>query len=742
MNKLMCFLCFVPISAIVAAAEPTPKLALCASGDKRAGEIVELVGVPLSRDDKVVLLDRAEIAKVLAEQKLAFTGMLSTDDALKAGQLLHCDVFAELNCRMGSPNEPGSISIVMCDALTGVRLCDQAVSSNVKSDEQVVRVQRVLEDGLDKWRSCASGAPMRTVSLIGVRGLDLAPATARIPNLIGMMLERELLRSPGVTVLERKRLALVNSERSLTDIARDRLLASAIRLDIDVLRFKNDTNVEARVSLSDIAGKSLGVVRQTGSAGDIAAMIDALTAGILAQLKVAPVQFSATACRDEAARLLADKRLYESRGQKAEAAIAEEAARALAESAMQQDPGDLQAQQFVSTFNRRRAEAASDPSEMLDILEQDLRLCEKWPAIYAAPLVGVDSPFDTRVSVHWFNQLLIELLKKSDAMYGGKNEKQPRIVKLRERYGAWIREMGKAHWENICYFNVLEHGSHNVSEALRDSRELMTFMPPGLNIAYVNCEHHDCGEHLFYPIDSYSREDRRLLFDLYQKWGCLGETYYRVEKIVYDPARKRLFINAVFRRTSTGWLFALDLGSGQIQRVCKVHNFMKQLRPAGPERYFVRIHSNSSNGPDGPQYWGYGIWFSIVFQGTPVDAMENHMDPLVGSLHKDLLNWTGGKPHFNGSGHVVPSSTDALDLLDSQHLVASDGATWQLIERSDAGGRYQVLPQLENLTPFRVQVVDGDIWGCTAEGLWRVRADGFVAEADVSAPAQRRVSPK
>ena len=75
-------LAFTVSSAPVRAADAVPRLALVASGHGDAGKIAALMEVALSRSRALVLLERAETDRILAEHKLQLDGLLSAEDAL------------------------------------------------------------------------------------------------------------------------------------------------------------------------------------------------------------------------------------------------------------------------------------------------------------------------------------------------------------------------------------------------------------------------------------------------------------------------------------------------------------------------------------------------------------------------------------------------------------------------------------------------------------------------------------
>ena len=123
--------------AVAAYAAP-PRVALVASGGEKAEAMVALMEVEWSKRDDVVLLDRKHVKKVLTEQGLTLDGVFATGATLKAGRLLSCDLFAILHHATPQDHGEAVASLVVFDALTGMRYCDSAfpATSNIAKTAQ------------------------------------------------------------------------------------------------------------------------------------------------------------------------------------------------------------------------------------------------------------------------------------------------------------------------------------------------------------------------------------------------------------------------------------------------------------------------------------------------------------------------------------------------------------------------------------------------------------------------------
>ncbi|MHC4169562.1 MAG: hypothetical protein ACYSWQ_21660, partial [Planctomycetota bacterium] len=67
--------------------------------------LVSLLEVELSQTEGIKLLERTEIARMLAEQQLGFAGLSNRRSAIKVGRLLRADTFLLLSAEDGRGNE-------------------------------------------------------------------------------------------------------------------------------------------------------------------------------------------------------------------------------------------------------------------------------------------------------------------------------------------------------------------------------------------------------------------------------------------------------------------------------------------------------------------------------------------------------------------------------------------------------------------------------------------------------------
>ena len=186
------------------------KIALVPGGDPLPNELLALSEAKLFELKDLTLLDRTDINKVLAEQKL--TGMFDANNAVELGRILKADIFAVLE----------TTSIVIFDAQTGLRFVDETLPEKI--EDAVQTVFNAVKTAVEKREKLDKGN-LVTFGVLEVRNVDFPVSRDAWCRAVAGMLERSLLHRGGA-VLERSRLQHVNRERALTDDGSNDLLAS------------------------------------------------------------------------------------------------------------------------------------------------------------------------------------------------------------------------------------------------------------------------------------------------------------------------------------------------------------------------------------------------------------------------------------------------------------------------------------------------------------------------------------
>src|SRR5436190_1534847 len=219
-------------AAAIGNASAATRIALAGTGNS-VENVLDAATALLSKDTDLQLLDRAEVGRVLREQEISLAGLVRAENAVKAGQLLHADLFAVLEGALTNEAAVSSaLGLVVFDAKNGVRYADSAlVASNAVSAASATAV--AIRAAVAKAHR--NPQDLHTVGLLRVRNADLPRQFDSLCDSVGLLLERELTASPGIAVLERRRLEQVNKERNLpTDAEGNRLLSSLRMIELDI----------------------------------------------------------------------------------------------------------------------------------------------------------------------------------------------------------------------------------------------------------------------------------------------------------------------------------------------------------------------------------------------------------------------------------------------------------------------------------------------------------------------------
>ena len=264
--------------SLLASAQAEVRVALVGADLSAAGQAaVELAEADLSARAGLTLLDRAAIGQVLREQNLAAEGFARPDDAVRLGQLLAVDVFIHAEAIPGED----ALGVAAFETVQGIRLLDRTVAGT-EPDALAGALAAATDAALAKWQAPAGKAA--AIALMGVRNVDLPKSRNGECEALGALLERRLLDSPDVVVVERKRLESLNRDHELTmSRPAERLLSAPVLLELDLSQAGSGNGLRAAAFLSDPKGAELGSVHAEASA--LPALADQLAAEIMRALK-------------------------------------------------------------------------------------------------------------------------------------------------------------------------------------------------------------------------------------------------------------------------------------------------------------------------------------------------------------------------------------------------------------------------------------------------------------------------
>jgi hypothetical protein len=129
-----------------------PRVALVSrTKSGNVGKTLDLATVSLASDTTMVLLDRQEIGRILAEQKLKMSGYVDAEEVSMLGRILKVQLFAVVE--NGTQGE-GVSGFSVYDAATGLRYWDETLSV-ADLEKTAERIRQIVKASLAKQRTPA-----------------------------------------------------------------------------------------------------------------------------------------------------------------------------------------------------------------------------------------------------------------------------------------------------------------------------------------------------------------------------------------------------------------------------------------------------------------------------------------------------------------------------------------------------------------------------------------------------------
>ena len=284
-----------------------------------ADKVADLALAILSTKDNIAILERGEIDKLLKEHKLSHSGMTAAELSQFA-RIAHVDVFAIINSAKDGKKTVVS-SLLVFDAKSGFKLQDVRLTSGFEDD--VKSAIATIEAALNQMR-----APQLVyVAVLAVRNAGVpAKYKYQLEN-IAEEIQRRLVATPEIAVLERSRLGLVSKERRLAG-EQYRLLSSAYLLDFEFSQGTSADIVNLTFYILSSAGKMIKRYEYEDCLKASSKNVSRMISDINAYLKTsAPLQEVPTA--PEAANYFREYEFYKQLKQYVQAKIKLESAIAL-----------------------------------------------------------------------------------------------------------------------------------------------------------------------------------------------------------------------------------------------------------------------------------------------------------------------------------------------------------------------------------------------------------------------------
>ncbi|MCX6993180.1 MAG: hypothetical protein NT011_08580 [Kiritimatiellaeota bacterium] len=227
----------------------TGRVALVSSlGSENVNKLLDMATIQLAACG-CELVERQEIERILQEQKLALQGVIDPSQAIALGTILRADIFAFFEY---DPANKLIYNLVVFDSATGARLVDISLPEDFNQKLQLT--VKSISEAQQKRVSLKYKEQISTVCFLPEHNVDLPPNQSVFCRTVNRLLERYLIQSPEIIVLERQQLDRINRENMLTPCqATAQLLGSAITVASDFQ--KDGTNdIAANVLLCNVKG--------------------------------------------------------------------------------------------------------------------------------------------------------------------------------------------------------------------------------------------------------------------------------------------------------------------------------------------------------------------------------------------------------------------------------------------------------------------------------------------------------
>ncbi len=235
----------------------------------------DLLTASLSGNDEISVVERQELDRVVSEQKLQ-ANALTPEGAIATGRLLNADAILIFEVGKSRVGQPATIlRLVACGpgAILGQWEAPFPVPDVAEwvariADETALRLQAFASPQADRF----------ALSIAAVRSAVGNDLTSAKEDLLGALLARRLIRTPGMIVLERWKLDQLEWEKQLGEADPVPFAGGSAVVEVSV-DFTSGYIAQA------VLRKPGGEKTVSASAGDLAGLADALGAEIVREVE-------------------------------------------------------------------------------------------------------------------------------------------------------------------------------------------------------------------------------------------------------------------------------------------------------------------------------------------------------------------------------------------------------------------------------------------------------------------------
>jgi hypothetical protein len=252
---------------------------LTGNGDRAADEAaLAQLEAALTQEKEITLLERAEVRKILAEQKLSASGLSDPATAVKLGKLLSVEMFLFLERVPGT--NPAICRVQLIESLTGLVLAGGLAQENQLDMAQVLSW---LRQALEKQRTPL--AERRYVGILGLRSEEPGQSLDSLARALGMLLSSDLQVCPGLILLDREHLQWLRQEKDLAAVEQA-LKSSTVLIEGGIQR--SDDKIALILLLNPLVGGEPEKISLRFLPKELEAFRKELVGAIAARFKLKP----------------------------------------------------------------------------------------------------------------------------------------------------------------------------------------------------------------------------------------------------------------------------------------------------------------------------------------------------------------------------------------------------------------------------------------------------------------------
>ncbi|RPJ34180.1 MAG: hypothetical protein EHM35_09985, partial [Planctomycetaceae bacterium] len=332
-TQLMTVWLIVVTFATIGTAGDRPLIAILVDGisDSDVAHLVSILETVLSREEQIHLLERAQIERVLVEQRLSISGLSDCDTIVKAGKLLRAEAFVLLSVEdgQGPKAEQGKSRLVrmrVAETAHGLRLWEGYETLEASQVEAAAtQIAEKVRTAVDKIAQIHG--PAIPVGIVDIHRVQLPEKYEPLARVLPGLLSARLGKERRIIMLERESLGTLLREKQLTEGPDEAFWNSAVLID-GYIQPGADKGIEMSLRVRRASGEEMST---------LALVVDPnlpLTAVETAAGRIVPVVLDMPSSgrwepAREAQEFFAQGGLLGSHGRYAAATVAFEAAHAL-----------------------------------------------------------------------------------------------------------------------------------------------------------------------------------------------------------------------------------------------------------------------------------------------------------------------------------------------------------------------------------------------------------------------------